>query len=71
MQGDNNRQMPLMTAQLAVTALDAGLDKTGSFQRPDDLSSRDGRKLGHAGMRTSTNASSGFASISGTGLSSK
>ena len=72
MQGDNDREMPLMTSQLAVTALDAGLDKTGSFQRPDDLSrSRDGRKLGHPGMRTSTNASSGFASISGTGLSSK
>ena len=40
-------------------------------RRPDDLSSRDGRKLGHAGTRTSTDASSGFASISGTGLSSK
>ena len=71
MQGDDGRQMRFMTAQLAVTALDADLDKTGSFQGPNDLCSRYDRKLGHAGMRTSTDASSGFAGMSGTGLSSK
>jgi FAD binding domain len=37
----------------------------------DGLPAREDREPGHAGMRTSTDASSGFASTSGTGLSSK
>jgi putative polyketide hydroxylase len=40
-------------------------------ERPDDLTAGGGRELGHAEMRTSMDASSGFASTSGTGLSSK
>ena len=51
--------------------LDADLDEPGPLQRLDELPARDDRELGHAGMRTSTDASSGFTSTSGTGLSSK
>ena len=71
MQGDDDRQVPLIVDQLAVAALDADLDESGPLKRPDDFPARDDRELGHAGMRTSTDASSGCTSTSGTGLSSK
>jgi putative polyketide hydroxylase len=64
-------QAPLIVEQLAVAVLGADLREPGPLQRPDDLATRDDRELGHAGMRTSTDASSGFTSTSGTGLSSK
>ena len=54
-----------------MAALDADLNEPGPLQRLDELPARDDRELGHAGMRTSTDASSGFTSTSGTGLSSK
>jgi putative polyketide hydroxylase len=59
------------TEELAMAALDADLDEPGPLQRLDDLPAREDRELGHAGMRTSTDASSEFTSTSGTGLSSK
>jgi putative polyketide hydroxylase len=46
-------------------------DEGPRLSYPDDLPARDDRELGHAGMRTSTVASSGFTSTSGTGLSSR
>jgi hypothetical protein len=54
-----------------VAALGADPLEPGPLERSDDRATRDDRELGHAGMRTSTDASSGFTSTSGTGLSSK
>jgi putative polyketide hydroxylase len=71
MQGHDDRQMALIVEQLAMAPLGADLDEPGAFERPDDLAAGDGRELGHAEMRTSMDASSGFVSTSGTGLSSK
>jgi putative polyketide hydroxylase len=53
-----------------TATLDADPREPGPLGRPDDVPARDDREPGHAGMRTSTDASSGFASTSGTGLSS-
>jgi hypothetical protein len=71
MHGDDHRQVPFVVEQRAMAALGPDLDEPGPLQRPDDLTTRDGGELGHAGRRTSTDASSGLASTSGTGLSSK
>ena len=61
---DEDRQVTLIVEQLAVAALDADLHAPGPLARPDDLPARDDREPGHAGMRTSTDASSGFTSTS-------
>jgi hypothetical protein len=70
-QGDDDGQAPLIMAELAVAALSADLDEPGALQCPDDLAPRQDGEPGYAGMRTSTEASSGFESSLGTGLSSK
>jgi putative polyketide hydroxylase len=61
---DEDRQVTLIVEQLAVAALDADLHEPGPLERLDDLPARDDREPGHAGMRTSTDASSGFTSTS-------
>jgi putative polyketide hydroxylase len=66
-QRDDDRQTSFIVEELAMAALDADLDEPGPLQRLDDLPAREDRELGHAGMRTSTDASSGFTSTSGTG----
>src|SRR5215207_10607429 len=71
MQGNDYRQVPLIMGQLAVTAPDAHLAKPARSRTRTTSGPETTGRLGHAEMRTSTEASSGFASTSGTGLSSK
>src|SRR4029453_9426361 len=51
MQGHDHRQVPFIVEQLSVAAHGTDLNEPGPLQGPDHLMSRDGRELGHAGLK--------------------